>query len=475
MLFRSDLSPNGRTGSLNGPYWITLGGTTVLPYGILQQYTLSVNLVNTIPPQILAVTLPGEGTSTGNLLDRFTATFSEDMDGLTVTNSAYYELRNLGVDGLFGTADDQLFPVVNSPAYSSGVSATYLIPDGPLQPGNYRLTIRTNLANPVGSRLATNYVRGFTVTNVSGFVFESRGGNSWTTATSLSTNRNGSPNGSFTSGATLPLGSGTERIASGFLNADTNLDIVAALWGAGQVAVLTGNGDGTFTVKTNYNTGSQAWSLALGRFNADTNLDLAVANYGAANVTILTGNGDGTFQVVTNMAVGANPYHVIAVDVNGDSKLDLVVPNYGSGNFSLLLGNGNGTFLPATNYASGTYPMYAAAGDFNGDGRPDLVVANYGDNDLMLRLGNGDGTFGQKLVIPVGNNPRAVVVADLNKDSKLDLAVFNGGDNTISIMFGNGDGSFQPRINYPVTSGDGYELVAVDLNGDGWLDLGMPG
>jgi hypothetical protein len=472
----ADASPNGRHGTLvNGPAWVALGHSAAIPYGVYQQYVLSINLVNTIPPQVLAVSLPPEGAATSSILDRFSATFSEDMDSLTVTNPANYELRNFGLDNTPGTADDQLYTVVNSPVYASGIAAGYLIPDGPLQPGSYRLTIRTNLANPVGSPLAANYVRNFAVTNLPGFRFETRGGNSWMAATSFSTNRNANPNGSFNSGATLATGSGTERIAAGLLNGDTNMDLVAALWQAGQVSVLTGNGDGTFTIKTNYTTGANAWSVALGKFNTDANLDLAVANHGAGTVTILSGNGDGTFQTLTNLAVGNKPYHVLAVDVNADNKLDLIVPNSGSGNFSLLLGNGNGTFLPATNYLAGTTPVYAAAGDVNGDGKPDLFIANYSDNDLMMRLGNGDGTFGQKLVIPTGVSPRAVVLSDLNNDSKLDLAVFNGDDNTISVMLGNGDGSFQPRVNYGLTSNDGYEIAAVDLNGDGWRDLVMPG
>ncbi|MCL5096551.1 MAG: FG-GAP-like repeat-containing protein [Candidatus Omnitrophica bacterium] len=471
-----DLSTSGHNGTLvNGPTWVRFSPLGSLPWGLMQQYLLSIGLFNTTVPEIVAVSLPAEGTTSSNLLDRFTITFSEDFAAASVTNSANYELLNSGADNVFGTADDQRYTVVNSPAYSSGTSASYLVSDGPLQPGLYRFTVSGNLANRTGTTLGAPYVRNFAVANIPGFVFENRFDHSPGLATSLSLSQNAQPNGSFISGAGLGLGSSAERIASGRINGDTNIDLVAALWDSGGVAVVLGNGDGSFQVKTNYATGNHAWSVALGLFNADANLDLAVANYGANNITILTGNGDGTFAVRSNYNVGTTPYHVVTADFNRDGKTDLAVPNYNSDNVSILLGNGDGSFAAPVNYPAGNGPMYAAVGDVNGDGKPDLLIANYNDNNVSLLFGNGNGTFAPAVTLAAGNQPRALVLADLDNNAKLDLAVFNGGDNTISVMLGNGDGSFQPRINHGVSTSDGYELLAVDLNGDGWRDLVVDG
>ena len=472
----SDLSTNGHNGTLiNSPAWISLAPFGTVPFGLMQQYLLTINLLNTIPPQIVSVNLPAEGTVSSNIIDRFAIVFSEDMAPATVTNAAYYELRNAGPDNTFGTADDQLYTILNSPVYTLGTNASYLLPDAPLQPGLYRFTAKTNITDPTGTFLAAPYVRNFSVVNIPGFVLANRFDNSFALATSLSLSRTNRPDGSFLGGATVGLPSGTERIAAGRLGADTNIDLIAAQWQSGSLAVLRGNGDGTFQLKTNYSTGSQAWSVALGNFNADANLDVAIANYGANTISIFTGNPDATFRFVTNYSVGTNPYHIVVVDFNKDGKMDLAVPNVSSGNVSILLGNGDGTFQPAVNYGVGNSPMYAAVGDVNGDGRLDLVVVNNADDNLTLLLGNGDGTFGPPLGIASGIRPRAAVLSDLNNDGKLDLAVFNGGDNTISVMLGNGDGSFQPRINYGVATSDGYEILAVDVNGDGWKDLVVDG
>jgi len=471
-----DLSGNGHTGTLvNGLYWMTLSSTNSLTSGLFQQYLLNVRLMNTIAPAVVDVNLPAEGAVSSNIWDRFTVTFSEDMSPASVTNSNNYDLRGAGPDGTFGTADDQIYTVINSPAYASGNSATFYAPDGPIQPGLVRFTVKESVTDPLGTTMNAPYVRNFSVVNVPGFTYENRGDNSIGKATSLSSVRTNRADGAFTAGADKTMGTGVERLAVGKIDGDSNLDIIAALWGYGGVGVLLGNGDGTFTVKTNYLTGSQAWSVALGKFNADTNLDVAVANYGSGTISILLGNGDGTFKAGSNYNVGSNPYHVVVADLNGDGKQDLIVPNRGSGKVSILLGNGDGTFQTKTDYTVGSAPSYVAVADINGDGKLDLFVANYNDNNVSLLLGKGDGTFASPIEIAAGTSPRSLAVGDVNADGKLDLLVFNGGDNNVSVYLGNGDGSFASRVNYIAGTYDGYDMLLQDVNGDGLPDIVIPG
>lgn len=60
------------------------------------------------------------------------------------------------------------------------------------------------------------------------------------------------------------------------------------------------------------------------------------------------------------------------------------------------------------------------------------------------------------------------IAVDLNGDGKLDLA--GGGADAANIMLGNGDGTFRPKVAYPVASGAQY-VAAGDLNMDGRVDL----
>ncbi|NRD61675.1 VCBS repeat-containing protein [Corallococcus exiguus] len=78
---------------------------------------------------------------------------------------------------------------------------------------------------------------------------------------------------------------------------------------------------------------------------------------------------------------------------------------------------------------------------------------------------------------PANHSPLAPAVADVNGDGKLDILVANaesGSTQTpsgsLSVFLGNGDASVQPEVNYGSASLSSNAVVAVDVDGDGWLD-----
>ncbi len=103
------------------------------------------------------------------------------------------------------------------------------------------------------------------------------------------------------------------------------------------------------------------------------------------------------------------------------------------------------------------------AGDFNNDGNLDLSVGG------QILLGDGDGTF-RAISATMSADLLAV---DLNGDGKLDLVGVATG--SVSVQLGNGDGTFQPAVAYVAgTTGAGPlqpSVAAGDLNGDGKPDL----
>ena len=70
---------------------------------------------------------------------------------------------------------------------------------------------------------------------------------------------------------------------------------------------------------------------------------------------------------------------------------------------------------------------------------------------------------------PVGSIPNAVVAVDLNGDGKLDVAVGNQ-SGTLSILLGNGDGTFQTANTF-IAGTQINSVAAADLNGDTSPDL----
>ena len=458
----------------NGTYYVrvTANGSTA---GLLSQYLLGIDLVNTQPPTITSISFPAEGTTTNAVLDRFTVTFSEDLNASTINNPSNFDLRAAGPDGTFGTADDILYHVTPQTTYTAGTTETYLVSDGPLQPGSYQLTIGTGITDKFGNPLASPSLRHFTTVDVAPYLLESRSDNTAATATPLAATTSAF-SGSFTAqAATLTTGTNPYTIATGDLNGDGKADLVVANYSSNTISVFLGNGDGTFAPKVDYAAGTNPYGVALADLNGDGKLDVVVTDGGASNVSVLLGTGTGTFGSAVSYATGSSPFRVTVADLNGDGKPDLVVANSNASTVSVLLGKGDGTFQTHVDYAVASANRDAQVGDVNGDGKPDLVVADYNSNAVSVLLGNGNGTFQTHVdYTGTGNSPNSVALGDFNGDGKLDIAVANYDyTNGLSILLNTGTGTFATPVNYNLAGNNnyGWQVIAKDLNGDGKLDL----
>jgi hypothetical protein len=123
-----------------------------------------------------------------------------------------------------------------------------------------------------------------------------------------------------------------------------------------------------------------------------------------------------------------------------------------------------------------------ASGDFNGDSQTDLAYLSVPPSGtapptLTVLLNQGAGnppspvtTTSLSGCIP-GAAQFSLISADMNKDNKLDL-VLTCPAGYVAVLLGNGDGSFQSPAYYAVSSP--FTLApAVDLNGDGYLDIAV--
>ena len=191
----------------------------------------------------------------------------------------------------------------------------------------------------------------------------------------------------------------------------------------------------------------------------------------------MLGNGDGTFQD----AINTEPLFAVQAlgvgDFNGDGALDLATAGTtgASSAVNILLGNGDGTFTVGASYpGTEVEPQSIAVADFNHDHKPDFAVAAL-FGGITVFLGNGDGTFVQEPELGV-SGPVSVAAVDLNGDGNLDLAAANDafvGDHEVggaTVVMGKGDGTFHSATFYPCDSLASYVAVG-DFNGDNKPDL----
>jgi uncharacterized protein (TIGR03437 family) len=239
-------------------------------------------------------------------------------------------------------------------------------------------------------------------------------------------------------------------------------------------------------------------------FNGDGTADLAISDTGSHVISISLGKGDGTFQAAATYSVpsGCAVASLAAADFNNDHKLDLLAICQFTPQLLVYLGHGDGTFgtpvstqLPLAVFAGTLFLEAGSAGvggtvaDFNADGKLDLVLllasdlsANFSAPiNIYFLPGNGDGSFGPAVQVQRGISVAAVASGDFNGDGKPDLAYLtltdsvdsDGADvitQSLNIDLGNGDGTFRNGPSY-LWTGATFALTAVDVNGDGFIDL----
>jgi Bacterial Ig-like domain (group 3)/FG-GAP-like repeat len=294
------------------------------------------------------------------------------------------------------------------------------------------------------------------------------------------------------------------------VNNDGYPDILALDTNNNQFLVFLNQGNGTFAapVAVASPANGSVGAMAAGDVNHDGNVDVVVVSYSAissteseATVQTFLGNGNGTFATptpaLTAVSQIAVPFTLMEAsgltlaDVNNDGSLDLITLldeytqlQFHSAQFQLVLsvalGNNSGAFSGFSNavpiliegpysslgccntYVSGIYPV-----DLNNDGNLDLVV-DAGYNVFSL-LGYGNGTFQSPVEtapLVMQATPETLQFADVTGDGYLDLI---DDSDSITVSPGNGDGTFgAPLTNYATGAA---RMAAVDMNGDGILDL----
>ncbi|HEY0786848.1 MAG TPA: FG-GAP-like repeat-containing protein [Acidobacteriaceae bacterium] len=193
----------------------------------------------------------------------------------------------------------------------------------------------------------------------------------------------------------------------------------------------------------------------------------------------------------------------LTADVNKDGKPDLVnITDDGTVNVVLNTGSGfSGTAMPTVYSSITTFNPtvdFASAVDLNKDGYPDIEVVDTANAMVYILMNKGDGTFANAQQINLNLAAGAsidsngfsgdVIFADVTNDGTPDMIVLSGQPSdagsvlTLQVYVGVGDGTFPTTSLTPqtqtiagaVVEGSYHSMQAVDMNGDGKVDLVFP-
>jgi hypothetical protein len=276
-------------------------------------------------------------------------------------------------------------------------------------------------------------------------------------------------------------------IEVGNFNGDGIPDVLTANSDDRTYSLFFGGGDGSFQFQEVRDVGFQdVRAVAAIDVNQD-GVDDAVfsaSRFEDARMLIIQNDGSGTLGAVEvtrlpNFHTGT----LFKADMDGDGFVDVLVPGGERQVLAVLYIDGEGGFGQTQLLKTSSQPNSAAAGDLDLDGDLDLVTANHNSSDLSILLQESTQesprSFAPAVTVPLDGTARGVTLGDFDQDGVLDVATVAGDD--VTILLNRGDGTLDFALERAALNtrgvvgfggqGFGFRLSAVDLDGDGLLDL----
>ena len=312
----------------------------------------------------------------------------------------------------------------------------------------------------------------------------------------VSVYRNTSTPGTLTASSFAPnvdfsTGGWGNAVAIGDLDGDGKPDLAVVTQLPDHLSIFKNvSTPGSFTTsslaaRVDYPTGWNPNGVAIGDLDGDGRPDIAFAVSYAATLSIYQNHTTGTVTtpstnppVITAVAPkigmpgttilisGTNFSPVAASNIVYFGAVQAIVSSASLTSLTVTVPSG-ATFAPITVTVNG---MTANSGQ--------PFEPTFTGNDSSI----SGGSFAPSFNLGTGGGPGSSVIADLDGDGKPDIAFVSSDSHVVSIFRNistNGTvlsaASFAPRVDLPFpsngTSGNPYRLRAVDLDGDGKLDL----
>lgn len=265
----------------------------------------------------------------------------------------------------------------------------------------------------------------------------------------------------------------SETLASGDINGDGRLDLVAE--GFQRACVYLGDPgepSGFRFGPVTPGVGLDVTIIRTGDFNGD-GLDDIVLGAQTGYITdpdvrvfLSAASHPGGFEDMGVIRPGVQNHDFIAADFTGDGHLDLLVAGGPIDQaFVLLPGLGNGRFGPGRRHEAPGL-VFAAALDMNGDGAVDLLVGDSRRHVVQVLINDGAGWFSPGSEFAAAD-PWRIAAGDLNGDGEPDIV--SAGMTQMQVLLSDGSAMAAPKQFAVPARHWGLELR--DMDGDGHLDI----
>lgn len=271
-------------------------------------------------------------------------------------------------------------------------------------------------------------------------------------------------------------GFGTTWTATGDVDGDGDLDIIAASNQGNAIEFLVNNGSGSFTRQSSGISlaGGAITHMVSGDFNNDGRDDVAFSQASGNNLTIVTmGAGLSATSSTINVGASINNALLAVGDLNNDGNLD-ITSNYNTR--LTVLGNGNGSFGSAISSGLGFEFSDSYLYDVNNDGLLDAISFTWSGTGISIGINNGNGTFTDNNIAGVfANGISQMRVGDFNGDGIMDIYGRRQAGGEIYLAIGTGSLTFAPSQTMANFGIAGNTFVTGDFNRDGVTDLSSLG
>lgn len=258
-------------------------------------------------------------------------------------------------------------------------------------------------------------------------------------------------------------------------NGDGYKDVVAIhAYDDIEIYFNNGTGDGTFnTTAQHYGNADRArFGVQVVDIENDGDMDfLTVPFYSESwGIEVWKNNGAGVFTLVQDNIGSHSPGEELAVgDLNNDGYMDIFYPSQWE--IQIFLNDGTGFFV-----ANGQDEIEASSGedvslaDFDNDGDLDAAVAKNTSSAKQIWINDGEGNFtdsGQELTTEY---TKGVATGDIDNDGDMDI-FYACGYSELEVWLNDGLGNFMPGMDLTGLNWGAVEIIMIDLNFDGNLDL----